>query len=176
MRVALALAAFLLTSAARAETKFADLQSCYQPNGQLEETTQGKTKVTTFKTEADVAASCNEKAAINAKGASAADVAALAKIVQFNSNQQSSLKVYVAGISAKTRKDLCDSGDAWQAMRVALESPADHPHSNNALAFLEACWPENKVDVAGLLDGEPSGYVKQHICKLLKSKNVSGKG
>jgi hypothetical protein len=161
---------------ALAAGKFGDIEKCYQPNGQLEEKTAGATKTTTYKSEAEVAEGCNAKAIAKAKGASVADVKELAGIVQRNSNQQSIVPVYTAGISPKTKKAICDDGDAWHAMLLALQSPAGHPHSEGSLGYLGACWPDDKQDVVELLDGEPNAYVKEHVCKFLKGKGVAGKG
>lgn len=171
-----ALALIFLTLAATpagAAGKFPELESCYQTNGQLEETMEGGKKITRYKSEADVSESCNVKVLAKAKGlASLEGIKELASIIGRHSNWQSAVPVYTEGAKTAAKKAVCPDADAWRAADLALSSPAGHSHSTAALAFFEACWDVAKKDIVEKLDASSDAYQKEHLCKFLKGKKA----
>lgn len=168
--LAVVLAAFLATPAFAAG-KYPDLEKCYQRHGQLEEVQKDGKKITTYKSEAEVAGDCNEKVVAKAKGEKdLKNLNELASIIGRNSNWQSSLPVYTAG--AAKNKAVCKEKDALYAADLALSSPKDHVHSTSALAFFGACWPDGKDTVIGLLKDDSDSYHKEHLCAFLNGKKA----
>lgn len=158
---------------AHAQTTPAEFEQCYQAYGQVESVQQGNRKVTTYKSQAEVAQECNAKVVARARQEKdAAKVTALANVVGHSSNWQSALAVYAAGIRGETRKALCADKDAHNATELALSSPAGHPHSGNALAYLQACWPDSQPLAQNLLKAGADSYHKEHLCKFLGGKKA----
>ncbi len=166
-----ALLSCCIATPALAAGKFSDLEKCYQRHGQVEEVQKDGKKITTYKSEGDVAVECNEKVVAKAKGEKdLKNVNELATIVGRNWNWQSAVPVYVEG--AKKNKAVCKEKDALYAIDLALSSPKDHMHSTSALAFLGACWPENKDAVVALLKEDANSYHKEHLCAFLNGKKA----
>lgn len=173
LRTSLILVSLAFTTSAFAAGKYADLEKCYQVHGQLEEVQKDGKKITTYKSQGDVAFECNEKVVAKTKGVkSYADVKELASIVGRNSNWQSALAVYTEGSKSAPKKEVCEDSDAYRSAGLALSSPADHVHSKNAIAYFDACWSVLSKDIPDLLTAESDSYHKEHLCKYLKGKKA----
>lgn len=91
-----------------------------------------------------------------------------AKVIGLNTNWQSALPVYT--LAAKADKAQCTAKDPLYALDLSLSSPADHPRTANALAFMNACMPKGKDTFAGFI--AKGSYARDTVCKFLTEKKA----